>query len=1116
MKNIYQKTIGKVGSVGANISLSTLMEILGRKRVRIAFQLWGASDEGGKVECDEEIKERMANWIELNPGVTPLEASYHRIKVVQAVRKAKFKREDDDVKAKWTKRAKSIHKPATIEEEQCFVEAALPYVVDLLKVLAERGNMHFVLLASGKGSCDIPIVIQEMVRKDVHNDVFIAATSGLGARVRADYIAFALDKFGGGVEDATIRLDTGEADDVADGGEDEDDNEDLTFATGMTKGQGNKPVAVFVPPFKPDLTQTKSVQQMEKAINDFIFSGIKMLHRIRPSWDKLTRFASTYIDPKRMPMDPDVPNQRLQLQKPSAMSETRVKVFFKFLISSYDGTLPEVDSFRFKLEYRHLNIPQPGAPADPHVHHAGAAIAKTKVPKRKRGESNTKEKQPKRRRNEQDAEEGDYEEYEDYEGMMQDVNAAFLDDALALSAAVNGQAKGARKGKALRIESPPQSPPNVRKASGPKTSEPEKGRSVTISQPKLTGDPPDKPAHRKRPKARPKSVIEVGTDELSHSELLPDDEETARAWMETKKYLDVWGGNMSYCDEQSRKMPFKGLSGFKHSINLPAGLYSSVSILQLWSVFQTDSTGDFDVTFLPNLGLGTVDAAHHISKIISLITDSSQPLPSARYVYTQSGISSDAAYALFLQIEKVVSRFMDEMIASETSILSLNLDLLQGMRLACFMAGTGFIRDVGEKAVNTERTSALSDRFVQTVAAIAFARYMSLVLGRVASLYARSSSGSETESMWAELEFVWSLGCRTLARALMRLRSDIFLVVGQRASLPRNFLPLLEYAFESRPWWTPSPNGAPGILSITNKQSVASEPFFKYLKALNWTTSTFIERGQVLLLLFIAAIQIETGRVVAADDKVESPAIQFTKALKSLRKVVEDSGEIGPTEQPIIVPDDSVATWVGKWEMECQILVADRHKSSESSSQRGVPPTIIDKPTVPSIVSPKLDSTKRDENLPEGENDEAGRLASSGILSGVQASEDLSVISYEPEDPVFTPVPQQDTNPSTADQLPLPSSSDEGAAVIPAVRPLEDAPLPPPKKKRRNREVVLSIDEVDQGPRRLRSATAPQPAQAVLPRAPARQSTPKKGRTAPATKRPAVTPRQGISKRGGR
>lgn len=131
---------------------------------------------------------------------------------------------------------------------------------------------------------------------------------------------------------------------------------------------------------------------------------------------------------------------------------------------------------------------------------------------------------------------------------------------------------------------------------------------------------------------------------------------------------------------------------------------------------------------------------------------------------------------------------MDDMVASESSVLEANLDLLRGMRLACFMRATGLIRDGSKTGPNTKRMSAPSDRFVQIVAAIAFARYLKLVLGRVAKLYVDSSEAPETKAMWSTLESIWHRGCASLARAVIARRSDVrindFLIRLSSISLP--------------------------------------------------------------------------------------------------------------------------------------------------------------------------------------------------------------------------------------------------------------------------------------------------------------------------------------------
>lgn len=116
MKILYQKNVGTVGIISSSVSMSTVLELLGRNKASIAYHLWGRTKEG-KAACDGEIEEGVNEWEEENPEATPYEVNQYRITVVQDVRKAKFKLLGDAERERWTKRAKSIHKPATIDEE---------------------------------------------------------------------------------------------------------------------------------------------------------------------------------------------------------------------------------------------------------------------------------------------------------------------------------------------------------------------------------------------------------------------------------------------------------------------------------------------------------------------------------------------------------------------------------------------------------------------------------------------------------------------------------------------------------------------------------------------------------------------------------------------------------------------------------------------------------------------------------------------------------------------------------------------------------------------------------------------------------------------------------------
>lgn len=70
---------------------------------------------------------------------------------------------------------------------------------------------------------------------------------------------------------------------------------------------------------------------------------------------------------------------------------------------------------------------------------------------------------------------------------------------------------------------------------------------------------------------------------------------------------------------------------------------------------------------------------------------------------------------------------------------------------------------------------------------------------------------------------------------------------------------------------------------------MASDVLFSLLKGLDWSKLTFVERGHILLLLFIGAIQIENDRVPGGEqsETCGSSAILLQDALQSLRKIVE-------------------------------------------------------------------------------------------------------------------------------------------------------------------------------------------------------------------------------------
>lgn len=246
------------------------------------------------------------------------------------------------------------------------------------------------------------------------------------------------------------------------------------------------------------------------------------IHGSRPAWDKVTKYAATYIDPERMPMDPDHPSQRLQLQKPSAMSDLRIKALFTFLLNSYNGVLPTHQSFCLKHEARHLHIPSPAVPDDPSVHYAAAVAAKTKVPARQRTNPAPKEGRGKRSKGALEPPSED-DEFQDLAGLCVEEDAAALDQALDLT---SGKPSGPRTRKSvkLRVESPPPAFDEATELGTEQVSTEELSSAHSVTE----------GTQLPKPRPRPKSILNPATDELSHDRFIPGAVSDATLWSQVR------------------------------------------------------------------------------------------------------------------------------------------------------------------------------------------------------------------------------------------------------------------------------------------------------------------------------------------------------------------------------------------------------------------------------------------------------------------------------------------------------------------------------------------------------------------------------------------------------
>lgn len=156
----------------------SILDILGKKRRDVAFHLWGGSSAGGREQCDRRIQDRMDRWRKQNSSSSSRDASNEALKVVCDVRRKLFQGLSAKVQLAWEEKAKNLHLPQTDEEKyrkklmltsfrlldyfqirQCLVDAVLPYIYRLLSHLSEYTTLHFILLASGQGTSNVPVLM---------------------------------------------------------------------------------------------------------------------------------------------------------------------------------------------------------------------------------------------------------------------------------------------------------------------------------------------------------------------------------------------------------------------------------------------------------------------------------------------------------------------------------------------------------------------------------------------------------------------------------------------------------------------------------------------------------------------------------------------------------------------------------------------------------------------------------------------------------------------------------------------------------------------------------------------------------------------------------------------
>lgn len=242
-------------------------------------------------------------------------------------------------------------------------------------------------------------------------------------------------------------------------------------------------------------------------------------------------------------MDPLVEGKKLEVQRPTAMEDSRFDVWWKFMVESFDGTLSEEDRFMFQVEELHRNLPVPPAPADASVHQASVNAAKT-VPIKKPIANGAVKKSRKASRRVPSSER---------DGLLDPAGLAEDEDEAMLETALDDQRKfrlSQRTRKSRRVESPD---PELEQAGFPEElAEADKQPRTEASSDALslaggeeahsTGAIPNEAVTRSKPRPRARGELPSATEVIEHSSFPDDGNAVLESWKEVRSNDISWKG----------------------------------------------------------------------------------------------------------------------------------------------------------------------------------------------------------------------------------------------------------------------------------------------------------------------------------------------------------------------------------------------------------------------------------------------------------------------------------------------------------------------------------------------------------------------------------------------
>ncbi|KIO33173.1 hypothetical protein M407DRAFT_4155 [Tulasnella calospora MUT 4182] len=259
------------------------------------------------------------------------------------------------------------------------------------------------------------------------------------------------------------------------------------------------------------------------------------------------------------------------------------------------------------------------------------------------------------------------------------------------------------------------------------------------------------------------------------------------------------------------------------------------------------------------------------------------------------------------------------------------------------------------------------------------------------------------------------------------------------------------------------------FLKISNRQCVASETLFSLLRRVQWSELSLVERGQVLLLLLLACVQVETGRLPdsSTPGRAEHVAQEMTKALNDFTSAIAASDEIGPLDRATSIPIKETTSNVARWIAESNnILTPSSPSGAHDQDVRDIPSQTEDQ----RLVETRPQSSPRNANIADelaastsdrrqvADTEQSAIDLSSGAEIRVDSTSAItidSVLPPEEEDRIFpSPVQQDHSTPSTHDVIPG-ETLNETSGTTPAAQNVATTAQPPPKKRKRGEVDIL-------------------------------------------------------------